>query len=436
MIAIAIAGFFAASALAGSSHHCPSRGACHRRTGHHGKRRKECRVSAGRRHGKRRKRCEASHESRCPKRGCKASTTTTTANASTTTEGTTTTTGTTATGTTTAVTTGTTTTTTTTTTASAQPTWQSETDYLAPVFTPQQTIDVSTLAGFWKAWNVLQPGDEINVHGVAFLGETVFKKQLPDWAEVHFDAGTTFVGTPGQNLPAAWIDGCQHIRFYGGTLTNPIGGSGVTIYDSSYFSWWGFDIHDTANTGLFVQGINSVNDHLDLKGEISDWGLNLALDPHSEKGTGLHGANLADARYGVRDSRFALYLHNGAAGSGVEAGGASSTDGFWNNTLYLRCQNLSMVATSQVGGNCFQAWGDNVVGNDFPYIEAENLEGRAYDANGMYAGQALTTDTVDYGRATDTNLNPALSSTEWGVSSADGWDTRNGTKFVDIGQQG
>jgi hypothetical protein len=94
------------------------------------------------------------------------------------------------------------------------------------------------------------------------------------------------------------------------------------------------------------------------------------------------------------------------------------------------------VATSQVGGNCFQAWGDNVVGNDFPYIEAENLEGRAYDANGMYAGQALTTDTVDYGRATDTNLNPALSSTEWGVSSADGWDTRNGTKFVDIGQQG
>jgi hypothetical protein len=267
---------------------------------------------------------------------------------------------------------------------------------------------------------------------VTFTGEAVFKKQLPDWAEVHFDSGTTFTGTPGQNLPAAWIDDSQHIRFYGGTLTNPLGGSGVTIYDSSYFSWWGFDIHDTANTGLFVQGINAANDHLDLKGDISHWGLNLALDPHTEKGTGLHGANLADARYGVRDSRFALHLQDGFVGSGVEVGGSSSTDGFWDNTLYLWCQNLTMIATSQVAGNCVQSWGDNVLGNDYAYLEAENIAGRPYDANGMFGGQSLGSDTVDYGRSANTNLNPNLASTESAIPAALPWDTRYGTTFLDV----
>ena len=293
---------------------------------------------------------------------------------------------------------------------------------------------MSSASDFWKAWSNIQPGDEIDVKGVKFSGEAVFHKQLAGWAEVHFDSGTSFAGTPGSNLPAAWINACQHIRFYGGTLTNPLGGTGVTVYDSSYFTWWGFQIHDTANTGLLVQGIKTANDHLDLKGDISHWGLKVSLDPHSEKGTGLHGANLADAQYGVRDSRFALHVHDGAAGSGIELGGSNSTDGFWNNTLYVWCQNLTMAAISQVAGNCVQAWGDNVTGNDFPYLAAENLQGRPYDANGMYSGQSLDTDKVDYGRAANTNLNPALASTESAIGASVPWDTRRGTQFLDVGQ--
>lgn len=366
-------------------------------------------------------------------------TTTTTATTATTDTTPTTTTATTDPGTTTTTTSTTTTTdttptstTTTTATTPSSPTWDTATSYPAPAFTPVRTIDVYTKSAFWTAWNAIQPGDEIDVHGVAFTGESVFNKQLSGWAEVHFDSATTFTGAAGSNLPAVWIKGCRYVRFYGGDLTNPLGGSGITLYDASYFTWWNFTIHDTANTGLFVQGINTAVDHVDLKGEISHWGLNLALDPHAEKGTGLHGANLADANYGVKNSRFALYVHDGAAGSGVEAGGSKSTDGFWDNTLYLWCQNLTMEATSQVAGNCAQVWGENTTGNDFAYLEAENLEGRPYDANGVYSGQSLATDSVVFGRAGNTNLNPYLAKTESTLSATTAWDTRHGTLFSDV----
>jgi hypothetical protein len=186
-------------------------------------------------------------------------------------------------------------------------------------------------------------------------------------------------------------------------------------------SWWNFAVHDTANTGVLVQGIHQPNSHLDLKGEISRWGLNLALDPHSEKGTGLHGANLADSPYGVSDSRFALNLHDGASGAGVEAGGRYSTDFFSHNVLYLWCRNLTKVATRLTAGNCAQLWGRNVIGNEFRFIQAKNLAGLPYETGGMYEGQSLSTDTVSYGRAIHTNLNPRVGSVRW--------DRRYGTVF-------
>ena len=282
-----------------------------------------------------------------------------------------------------------------------------------------------TAAAFWRAWASIRPGDEIDVRGVTFSGEAMFHKQLAGWAEVHFGRGTRFVGTPAVNLPAVWIHDSSHIRFYGGTVTNSSGGTGLTIYDSSYVTWWGFGIHDTANTGLLVQGIRRAADHLDLKGSIARWSLNLGLDPHSEKGTGLHGANLGDAVDGVRNSRFALDLHDSAFGSGVEAGGATSSDGFWHNTVYLRCRNLRMRAVTLTAGNCLQVWGDNVVGNDFAYLEAKDLAGRPYDASGMFEGQSLVSDVVRYGRARHTNLNSRAGNVHW--------DRENGpTQFGNI----
>jgi hypothetical protein len=260
------------------------------------------------------------------------------------------------------------------------------------------------------------------VHGVTFSGEVVLSKRLSGWAEVHFDSGTRFTGVAGDNLPDVWINRSQKIRFYGGNLTNPGGGSGIVIYDSSRITWWNFVVHDVAGTGLGVQGIRQPVTHLDLKGEIYHWGLNLGLDPHSEKGTGLHGANLADSPYGVSDSRFALNVHDGAAGAGIEAGGRS--DFFERNTLYVWCRNLTKIATRLTAGNCVQLWGSNVTHNDFRYIEAENLTGRPYQTGGMYAGQSLTTDRVDYGRAIDTNLNRLIGPIRW--------DPRFGTVFRNV----
>lgn len=300
-------------------------------------------------------------------------------------------------------------------------TWRAATHFARPRFRAQRTVDVHTARQFWRAWNRIRPGEEIDVHGVTFAGEAVFDKRLTRWAEVHFDSRTRFVGTPGENLPAAWVNHAQHIRFYGGNLTNPAGGSGITIYDSSHVTWWNFVVHDTGNTGVFVQGIHRANSHLDLKGDISHWGLNLALDPHSEKGTGLHGANLADSPYGVTDSRFALTLHDGATGAGVEMGGRFDTDLFAHNALYLRCRNLLKVATKLTAGNCAQLWGRNIVSNVFRYIQAENLTGLPYETGGMYEGQSLKTDRVLYGRASHTNLNPRAGSVHW--------DSRYGTVF-------
>jgi hypothetical protein len=303
-------------------------------------------------------------------------------------------------------------------------TWRTVTHFARPRFRPTLTVDVHTAGRFWHAWNDLRPGEEIDVHGVTFAGGAVFHKRLRGWAEVHFDSRTRFTGTPGSNRAAAWIDHCRLIRFYGGNLTNPRGGAGIIISDSSWVTWWNFVIHDTANTGLSVRGIRQPDTHLDLKGHISHWGLNLALDTHSEKGTGLHGANLADSPFGISKSRFALDVHDGATGAGVEAGGRRRADFFTHNSLYLRCRNLTKVALRLTAGNCIQLWGENVTYNDFRYIEARNLTGRPFETSGMFPGQSLATNRVVYGRAVHTNLNPR--------DGAIHWDRRYGTVFKSV----
>lgn len=298
---------------------------------------------------------------------------------------------------------------------------------------PKRTIEVHSVAQFWHAWNSIRPGDVVDVHGVTFTGETILtNKHLSAPAQIHFDARTRFVGPSGGDFPAVWIDSDSNVRLYGGNVTNPRGGAGILVEDSAWFTWRGFVVHDTASCGLMVQGIKTANTHLDIEGDISHWGLDLAFDPHQEKGTGLHGAMLADAYYGVEDSRFVLTVHDGAAGAGVTAGGARPTDVFRDNTLSVRCRNLTMRATSQVAGNCLEFWGQNVTGNVVEYLSASNIQGRPFDANGMDSGQSLASDVILYGRATRTNLNPYLGRTESGIPATTRWDPRFGTKFRNV----
>lgn len=298
---------------------------------------------------------------------------------------------------------------------------------------PRRTIEVHSVAQFWRAWNAIAPGDVIDVHGVTFTGETILtNKHLSGWAQVRFDANTRFVGPDGGDLPAVWVSAVSDVRLYGGNVTNPRGGAGILVEDSAWFTWKRFVVHDTAGCGLMVQGIKTVNKHLDIEGDISHWGLDLALDPHQEKGTGLHGALLSDAYYGIEDSRFVLDVHDGASGAGVTAGGARPTDVFRDNVLSIRCRNLTMRATSQIAGNCLEFWGENVTGNVVKSLTASNIQGRPFDANGMFSGQSLSSDVVVYGRASRTNLSPYLARTESAIPARTRWDPRFGTVFRNV----
>ena len=265
---------------------------------------------------------------------------------------------------------------------------------------------------------------------MTFTGEVMLvNKRLPGWAEVHFDSTTRFAGpSSAENAPAVWMANDRHLRFYGGDVSDSasggMAGTGIVVYDSSYLSWWGFRVHDVGGGGVFLTGIKKASDHLDFKGDVSDWGHNLLWDPHPLKGTGLQGVNVGDSNYGVNDSRLAFHVHDGPVGSGMEIGGAVATDGARRNRIYLWCQNLPMVAANQGAGNCAEVWGENVIANTFKYIEARNLAGRPYQAGGMYPKQSLATDRVIYGRASRTNLNRVFGNIRW--------DRYRGTVFRDV----
>ena len=171
----------------------------------------------------------------------------------------------------------------------------------------------------------------------------------------------------------------------------------------------------------------------DLQGEIDHWGENPAGDPHAEKGTGVHAANVADVTGAVyTNNRLALYAHDGPTGAAIQIGNPDSTGQITGNTIILKAVNLTKVATSQVAGNALQEWGGVPMQIDVPYLEATNLAGRAVDANGVYSGVTQSGVRIAYGRATNTNQNPLLSLTESSASALDPWDPRHGTVFADV----
>ena len=311
--------------------------------------------------------------------------------------------------------------------------WCNATNFATPSFTPTRTVNVTSQSAFNTAWNNIQAGDQINVSGVTFTGEVnLTGKQLSNWAQISFDANTKFVGVSGAtNDPAVYFQNTSHIRLYGGDISDSASGgqagNGILVHgNTTYVSWWNFVIHDVGNTGLGVFPAEADSNNLDFKGEIYNWGQNLAWDPHSEIGTGEHGANLSDANYSLTNSRFALYVHDGPTGAGIEMGSETATS--VSNTIYVWCQNLTFDAQVQVAANCFQFWGVGSTNNTIQYLEAENLQGRPFDTN---TATNLSSNTLVYGRATNTNLNPKMAGSE-GLAQNIHWDTRGGTVIQDV----
>lgn len=309
-------------------------------------------------------------------------------------------------------TTTTTTTATTTTPSSGGGTYDQAISYTQtrPSFTPARTIQVSNASELQSAISNLRPGDLVRATGsFTVSGETVINNRLSSPAELDL-SGVKFVYSGGSNLPAVWLNNASNLYIYGGDMsTAGTGGQGILVGGSQHVLWWGFTIHDTGSTGFAARAIGGPTDHDDFQGTIWKVGQHLAWDPHAEKGSGLHGANLYDSASSnnFTNNRFAFYAHDIPSGACVEFGDDSSTAMATGNVLYVKCVNATFVSQTQTGGNALQTWGCTAhVGLDVKYLEGNNLQGYAYHGAAISAGQNASGIDLEYGRASNTNQNP------------------------------
>ncbi len=310
-----------------------------------------------------------------------------------------------------------------------------------PAFTPLREVDVASQAQLEAAVANIRAGDLVKAT-TAFSVDGEFQISVNPTGPAVIDLGTgagavrfSYSGT--SDLPSIWIVNSSNLRIYGGDIHGPpigqLGGGEVTFYHATNILWWGFHIHDVPGTALNLAPVYGPISGCDLQGEIDHWGENPAGDPHAEKGTGVHAANIADVTGAVyTNSRLALYAHDGPTGAAIQIGNPDSTGQITGDTIILKAVNLTKVATSQVAGNALQEWGGVPMQIDVPYLEATNIAGRAVDANGVYSGVSQSGVRIAYGRATNTNQNPHLSLTESSASAVDPWDPRHGTIFDDV----
>jgi hypothetical protein len=291
-----------------------------------------------------------------------------------------------------------------------------------PSFTPKRTVEVSTATQLKTAIANLRPGDLVKATAsFTVSGETVIKNRLSSAAELDL-TGVSFLYLGGANLPAVWLNNVRNLHIFGGDAsTANTGGACIVDYGSQHVIWWRFTAHDCGGSGIGISTTNAPVDHDDFQGTIWKAGQNLDWDPHAEKGTGLHGAILWDSKrtYGFTNNRFAFYVHDVPTGACVELGNKRPAEA-GGNVLYEKCVDETEVAKIQTGGNGLQLWGyTDHLGLDVKYLEVDNAQGYALWGGGVYPGQRLSGVTVQYGRASDTNLNPRY-------AGQNPWDSEHG----------
>jgi hypothetical protein len=300
-----------------------------------------------------------------------------------------------------------------------------------PLFTSSRTIEVSNASELRAAISNLQAGDLVKAtESFTVTGETVIRNRLSAPAELDI-SGVSFVYSGGQNDNAVWLDNAQNVYIYGGDIsTSDTGGVCLRVYGSQHVLWWGFTAHDCGGSGFQAQAIGGPVDHNDFQGTIWKVGQNLAWDPHAEKGTGLHGANLWDANQtgNFTNNRFAFNMHDIPTGACLQFGNDQPASQATGNILYLKCVNATEVARHQTGGNALQVWGDtNTLGLDVKYLEVKNSQGAAIYAGGTHRGQSDKGVTVEYGRASNTNENPHVRARQ-----KTPWDTKHGIVYRNV----
>jgi hypothetical protein len=302
-----------------------------------------------------------------------------------------------------------------------------------PAFTPRRAVSVSSASELQSAISNLQPGDLVKATARFTVSSSssaalVIKNRLSAPAEIDL-TGVKIVYTGTQQVDGVWLNNAKNLHIFGGDIsTSDTGGVCLRDYGSQHVLWWGFTAHDCGGTGFQAQAIGGPVDHDDFQGTIWKVGQNLAWDPHAEKGTGLHGANLWDANQTANftNNRFAFYAHDIPVGACVEFGNNQPSSRATGNILYLKCVNETAVARRQGGGHGLQLWGDtDHLSLDVNYLEVDRAQGLAVNTHGLNAGRSLSGVTVEYGRASKTNLNPRY-------AGQNPWDAYGGVTYKHV----
>jgi hypothetical protein len=297
-----------------------------------------------------------------------------------------------------------------------------------PAFSPARTIDVSSGSELSAAIANLRAGDLVLATAdFTVSGETRISARLNSPAVIDLSGHTVkFLYSGGGNNAAVTLNNPQNVRIYGGDVsTNGTGGGCIFSTGMQNDLWWGFNAHDCGGSGLTLIPNTQPITGNDLQGEISRAGLNLAWDPHAEKGTGLHGAYLGNGANSFANNRLALYIHDQPTGAAIQYGADSGKTAPTNNVIYEKAVNLSDVATQQTGGNGIQFFGINGQSADIKYLQVDNAQGYALFDGGMQSGTTLNGVTVEYGRATNTNQNPRY-------HGQNPWRTSKGANYNDV----
>ena len=294
--------------------------------------------------------------------------------------------------------------------AAKAPTFASMTAYLdTPPPHPRRPVRVASAAGLARAVARARAGQTIVVRGnVVVPGEfTGFNRVIRGGVvRVVFQPGVRFTGGGGPRLPAVWIRGAGGWRIWGGAISNP-SGVGILVHATpGPFTWTGFTVTATADTCVAVLPAEGDVTGVTLAGTTGTAGPDLSLDPHAEKGTGIHAWNIADATGGfVRDSTFAASVVDQATGGAVQID-TSHIAG--KVTVYARARHVGFGipgtswdgdAKAQVAGNVVQLWGSTPSGSlALRYLEGSDIRGRILETNGIESGADLSRVSVDYGR--------------------------------------
>jgi hypothetical protein len=266
---------------------------------------------------------------------------------------------------------------------------------------PNRIVQARTSAEFAVKYAQALDGDRIETAEAAINGQLVLNRDFTGKGiEIVFAPDVKIMGGGQYALNAIFCLGDNHRIFGGQNIQNPTG-HGVLVYPVKNFLWHGGTIGRVGGTCLRVLAVNGDIDNIDIYTEVSDCGHDESLDPHPEKGTGMHPSYIGgdESQTGtVKNSRFVIYSHDCATGSNQIGGKAE------DNEFYYLAKRLTKVAANQVAGNAVQFFGNKIYRNRV-WVEGEELAGRVVEAN-YTLGAGSFGNEVWHGRGTNVRLSP------------------------------